>query len=285
MLGLTLEGGASRTLFSCGVMDVLIEEGIIADYVVGVSAGISFGVSYASMQKGRNLELARKYMPDKRYSGFRHLINPKNKSIYNLDFVFHQIPENLLPFDYEAFKNFPGKVIGVLTNVETGLPEYVKIPYNDRYCTVLRASCALPILFPIIKIGENKYMDGGISDSIPFKHTINCGCDKNIVILTRPEGYLKKNDYFTLYAARKYRKYEKFSESILRRADMYNKQLSDLEQLEKDGKVFVFRPSYAGTVRRTESDPRILEALYYNGVSEAKNRIEELKKYLYNKGE
>ncbi len=284
MLGLTLEGGASRTLFSCGVMDVLLEEGIIADYVVGVSAGISFGVSYASMQKGRNLELARKYMPDKRYSGLRHLINPKNKSIYNLDFVFHQIPENLLPFDYEAFKRFPGKVIGVLTNVETGLPEYVQIPHNDRECTVLRAGCALPILFPIIEINGKKYMDGGISDSIPYKYTISCGCDKNIVILTRHEGYIKKNDHSTVFAAKKYKRYEKFSEAILKRADMYNKQLYDLEQLEKEGKVFVFRPSSNDTIRRTESDPELLEALYYKGVREAENRLNELKTYLYNKG-
>lgn len=279
MLGLTLEGGASRSVYSCGILDVLLEESIIADCIVGVSAGISFGISYASGQHGRNLRLATEFMPDKRYMGVRHLLNRKNRSLYNLDFVFYEVPEKLLPFDYDAFAKYPGKVFGVLTDIETGEPEYVEIPRDDHQCTYLRASCALPILFPVFEINGHKYMDGGIVDSIPFRKAMDEGCDKNIIILTREAGYRKTTDRSTTIAARKFKKYEKFSEALLGRADMYNRKIAELEQLEREGKVFVFRPDNIQGIGRTESNPEVLKMLYDKGMNDARMRMTELKEY------
>ncbi len=280
MLGLILEGGASRTVYSCGVMDVLLEENIIADVVVGVSAGAAFGTSYVSGQHGRNLEVAMKYMPDKRYSGFRHLMNPKNRSIYNLDFVFYELPEHLVPFDYEAFENYKGKFYCVLTDINTGEAMYRELPRDDHKLMYVRASCALPLLFPVFEIEGKKVMDGGIVDSIPYKKAMEEGCDKNIVILTRETGYRKTTDRATAYAARKFRKYEKFSEKLLARADMYNTKVAELEQMEREGKVFIFRPDDTKGIGRTESSPEVLKMLYDKGVNDARSRMAELKEYL-----
>ncbi|MBQ7793556.1 MAG: patatin family protein [Clostridia bacterium] len=280
MLGLTLEGGASRSVYSCGVMDVLLEEDIMADVIVGVSAGAAFSLSYAARQHGRNREVALKYMPDKRYMGFKHLLNPKNRSIYNLDFVFYELPEKLLPFDYEAFEAYHGKIFGVLTDIETGEAVYRELPRDDHKCMYLRASCALPLLFPIFELDGRKYMDGGIVDSIPYKKAMEEGCDKNIVVLTREVGYKKTTDRSTAFAARRFRHYEEFSDKLLKRADMYNTKIAELEQLEKEGKVFIFRPDDTTGIARTESDPKVLEMLYNKGADDARRRMAELKEYL-----
>ena len=150
-LGLVFEGGASRSLFSCGVMDALLEEEIFADYVIGVSAGIAYGSSYISRQKGRNLELSTKYMHDKRYMGIKHLLNPKNRSYYSMEFAFRQIPEKLVPFDFDAFsENTKNKAaIAVVTNLETGKAEYKELSRDDwdYQIRLVWASCALPMLF------------------------------------------------------------------------------------------------------------------------------------------
>ncbi len=280
MLGLVLEGGGSRSVYTGGVLDVLLEENIIADVVVGVSAGAAFSTSYASGQHGRNLEVAMKYMHDKRYSGFKHLLNPKNRSIYNLDFVFHELPEHLVPFDYDAFEKFPGKVYCVLTDIETGEPIYKEIPRDDHELMYIRATCALPILFPIFHLDGKKVMDGGIVDSIPYKKAMEEGCDKNIVVLTRETGYRKTTDRATLYAAKKFKKYENFSKKLYERADMYNNMVAELEKLEKEGKIFILRPDDTSGIGRTESNPEVLKKLYDKGVNDARSRMAELKEYL-----
>lgn len=280
MLGITLEGGASRTVFSCGVLDVLLEEGIIADCFVGVSAGISFGVSYVSGQIGRNLRLATEFMPDKKYMSPRHMLNPKNRSIYNLDYVFYEVPEHLLPFDYDAFAKYPGKVFAVLSNIETGLAEYPQIPRDDHKFMYLRASCALPMLFPVITIDGKRYMDGGITDSIPYKKAADEGCDKNIIILTRSKGYRKHVERTDELAAHKFRKYPEFSRALLTRAERYNNTIDELAALEKEGKVFIFRPDNIDGVKRTESDPTVLKKLYEKGYDEGRKRLAELREYL-----
>ena len=130
--GIVFEGGASRGLFSCGVMDALLEEKIFADYVIGVSAGIAYGTTYVSGQIGRNLELSTKYMHDKRYMGFHHLLNPKKRSFYNMDFAFREIPEKLVPYDFEAFRQSPAKAVATLTNIHTGKPEYFVLPKENE---------------------------------------------------------------------------------------------------------------------------------------------------------
>lgn len=283
-LGLVLEGGASRTVFSCGVMDVLLEENIIADMVIGTSAGIAFGVSYASLQKGRNLRLAKEYMGDKRYMGMRHLLNRSNKSYYNMQFVYDDVPNIHLPFDWEAFEKFEGDVIGVCTNVKTGKAEYLPVSRTDRTLPVLRASCALPIMFPFININGTDYLDGGIADSIPYKYAFEQGCDKVIVILTRERGYVKETGKSVRLAEKLYKKYPALVKAMDERAENYNNQVKELRALERDGKAFVFEPVTTMGVKRTEGRPQKLLPLYQHGVSVAEDNVNALKSYLMQKG-
>ncbi|WP_330408928.1 patatin family protein [Roseburia inulinivorans] len=166
-LGMVFEGGASRTAFSCGVMDAFLEEELMPDYFIGVSAGIAFGVSYLSKQKGRNLKLLEEYMADKRYMGLKYLFDRKKKSYYNIGFVFDEVPNKLLPFDYETFAQYKGVVEACVTNIHTGKAEYLKVPQSVEMKDTLVASCSLPILFQPVKIGRHYYLDGGIADSIP----------------------------------------------------------------------------------------------------------------------
>lgn len=280
MLGLTLEGGGSRTVYSCGIMDVLLEEKIIADYLIGVSAGIAFGVSYCSGQIGRNLILASKYMNSKKYSGIKYLFYPKNRSYYNMDYVYDKVPNEELPFDFDAFADFKGEVIATVTNIKTGRAEYLPVPRDDRKFTYLRASCALTLMFPEIELNGEKYLDGGVADSIPYMQAINFGCDKNIIILTRPRDYIKKDEPAMKFAEKAYRKYPEFCKAMKTRAERYNRCISEIKQLKSEGKVFVFTPKSTFNVGRTEGDPVKLKRLYDHGYNHAKWALEDLKRYL-----
>ncbi len=277
-LGITMEGGASRTVFSCGVSDAFLEEGIMPDYFIGVSAGIAYGVSYLAGQKGRNLEIAKKYMSDKRYMGARHLL--KGRNFYNIPFAFGEVPNKLVPFDIDAFEAFPGKVVAGVTNLHTGEPEYIEVPRRDDKYEVLVASCALPILFQPVKIGNHYYLDGGLSDSVPYKQAIKEGCDKNIVILTRERGYVKKPERAGEISRKLYRKYPNIVEDLKNRPERYNACIEELMEKEKAGEVFVIAPEDTFGVGRTESHPEKLVQLYEEGYRQARKQMPELKKYL-----
>ena len=259
-LGITMEGGASRTVFSCGVADAFLEEGIMPDYFIGVSAGIAYGVSYLSKQKGRNLTIIQKYMNDKRYMGLRHLL--KNRNFYNIPFVFEEIPNKLEAFDFEAFEAFPGKVEACVTNIHTGKAEYLEVPRRDDKFEVLVASCALPILFQPVKVGKHYYLDGGVSDSVPYKRAIEQGCDKNIVILTRERDYVKKSERAGNVSMKLYKKYPHIAEDLKTRPQRYNACMQELLEQEKAGEVFVIAPETTYGISRTESNPDKLTKLY-----------------------
>lgn len=277
---IVFEGGASRSLFSCGVMDVLLENEIYSDYVIGASAGISMGVSYASRQYRRNYEITKKYMSDKRYMGAGHLLDRKNKSYYNLDFVFDEIPNGLVPFDYEAYEKFKARCIAVVTNVNTGEAEYLEVGADDKSFTALRASCALPILFPMIEINGERYLDGGIADSVPFEKALSDGCDKVIVVLTRARGYIKKTDAAVNLACKLYKKYPMLCEALKKRSENYNEQIKRLREAENAGKVFVIEPLSTMGVGRTEKRWEKLLPLYTHGEEMARLKLGALKKYL-----
>ena len=182
-LGMVFEGGANRTVFSCGVMDKFLEENIMPDYYIGVSAGMAYGLSYLSGQKGRNLELMEKYMADKRYMGMRHLLNRKEHAYYNTKFVFEEVPNELLPLDYDALARFPGEIEAAVTNIHTGKAEYMEVPRGKEMKDLLIATCSLPILFQPVKIGRHYYLDGGLADSVPYEHAMEMGCEKLVVVL------------------------------------------------------------------------------------------------------
>lgn len=279
-LGMVFEGGANRTFFSCGVMDVFLEEELLPDYFVGVSAGIAYGVSYLSGQRGRNLEVMEKYMPDKRYMGIQHLFNRSERAYFNTKFVFEQVPNELLPFDYDAFLRFPGKVEATVTNIHTGKAEYIEVPRGKEMRDTLVASCSLPVLFQPVKIGKHYYLDGGVSDSIPYEHAIEEGCDKVIVVLTRERGYVKETEKSVKITSSLYKKYPKIVEDMNQRAERYNASMERLLGLEKEGKVFVIAPVTTYGTGRTDTDIVKLRRLYDEGFSIAKDQMKALRDYL-----
>lgn len=278
--GLIVEGGANRVYFAVGAMDVLMENNIKADYITGSSAGIANAANYASGQIGRGLEIALNHVPSKKYLGFRHFVNPKNRSLYNIDYVFRELPETVVPYDYDAFERFEGELEAAVTNVATGKPEYLKVTSMDKNWTVLLASCSLPIMFPSVKIDGKTYLDGGITDSIPYMHAIEKGCDKIIVILSRERSYVKKPGGGTKAACFLYRKYPEFVNALENRYIMYNEQRKKLFELEAEGKAIIIEPESTEGWKRTENRREVLQQMYDKGVDAAKNKLGEIKEYL-----
>lgn len=280
-LGIVMEGGASRTIFSCGVTDVFMDENIYPDYLIGVSAGIAYGVSYASKQRGRNADFTQKYMGKKIYKGMHHFLNPKKRCFYNLTFAFDEVPNRLVPYDYEALANYPGRVVSTVTNIETGEAEYFDIPPYERLWETTIASCSLPVLFPPVKLGEHYYLDGGLSDPVPYKQAIKEGCDKVIVILTRELDYIKtERDRGSAIVNMVYRKYPKIVDRMRRRMADYNRLKEELLSEEKKGTVFLIAPRDTYGVSLTEGDWNLLEKLYQEGIDVAHEQMDALKDYL-----
>lgn len=279
-LGLVLEGGASRTYFSIGVMDALLEENIMANYVIGTSAGIANGISYISKQKGRCLELGMKYLPDKRYMGMKHFFKRDNKSYYNIKFVFDDIPNIYLPFDYETAKNYDGEAFAVVTNIETGEAEYMPITYDDKSWRLIVATCALPIMFKPVDLNGKLYLDGGIADPIPIKKAYDDGCDKIIAIVTREREYIKKEEVGIGISAFAYRKYPNLVKALKKRTKLYNESHKLLQTYEKEGKAFLILPDETSSWKRTESNPEKIKEMYDAGYKKAKERMSDLKKYI-----
>ncbi len=279
-LGLVIEGGASRAYFSTGVMDFLLEKKIYADYVIGVSAGIANGVSYVSRQIGRNIDIGENYVHDKRYMGLKYLMDPKNRSFYNLKFVFGGGVEEFVPFDYDAYYSSGGKTVAVVTNIETGKPEYLDISHYKGDWKPLIASCSLPILFKPEDIDGRLYMDGGISDPIPIDRAIEEGCDRIIVITTRERSYKKTKETGVGVSSLAYRHYPKFVGLLKSRVDTYNKAHQKALEYEKQGRIFLIAPEDTKGWGRTESDPYKIRAMHNTGHSTAEKLYESLEKYL-----
>ena len=282
-LGLVREGGAHRTIFSCGVMDALLDAQIYADYVIGTSAGITYGVSYVSRQKGRNRDMLGNFVQHPKFMGMRHLLNPFNRSFYNLKFVFDTIPNKLLPFDYDTYNQFQGQVLATVTNIETGCAEYLPVPGDDPTWKVLQATCALPIMFKPIVIDGVRYADGGIADSIPFAKALEDGCDKVIVVLTRERSYRKTEEKAQQYVVRRnQRKYPEYAELLRTRHERYNESIEEIAGLEAAGKLYVIAPEDTLGVERTEKDTDKLLALYAQGYAIAMQQRPALEEYIAN---
>ncbi len=280
--GIVFEGGAYRTLFSCGVMDAFIEKDIYPDYVIGTSAGAAYTTSYLSKQKGRMLDVILKYGHDKRYFGINNMVDAKNRCIYNLKFSYETIPNELIPFDYDAFKAWGGEFYAVCTNVETGKAEYFPYTGDDRTNTVLKATCALPMLFPYIYIDGVPYLDGGLSDSIPFEKALADGCDRLVVVLTREQGYKKTTSSSAKIMAKAYVKYPELSKDLLKRAGRYNRCIRRLEKMEKEGKLIVIRPTSTKGFSRLEHNQQKILNLYADGYNKGLEISDKVKDYFRN---
>ena len=277
MNGLVLEGGTFRPVFSCGVMDALLSEDIMMPYCIGVSAGVSVGVSYISRQKGRNLEILQKYRNDKRYMGRSNY--RKCRSLFGLDFVFGEIPDHLVPFDMDTFKKYEGTCLVGVTNAATGEAQYMDAMEMDEHYTMLRATCAMPLFFPAIEWKGEKYYDGGIADPIPVVKAFADGCDRLLVILTQPKGFVKRLGKYDKLGARVLaRKYPSVREAILSRPERYNKIVRRCEQWEKEGKVMILRPNYL--LNSFESNVQKLETAYWHGYRMTKEKMKRMKKFL-----
>lgn len=277
MAGIILEGGTFRPIFSAGIMDALLEEGIMFPYCIGVSAGISFGFSYLSKQKGRNLEVILKCRNDKRYIGTRNLI--KCRSLFGLDFVYDEVPNRLYPFDWDTFFQYQGKALVGVTNARTGEAEYLDAMETDRKCTILQATCAMPLFFPAINWRDNLYYDGGLTDSIPVRKAIADGNEKNLIILTRPKGYERTLGRDSRLAMRVLRnKYPAMVEVIRNRPNRYNETVAFCEELEREGKAVILRPEFP--VESMEKDLGALERNYQHGYDLAMKQMDGIRKLL-----
>ena len=277
MPALILEGGTFRPIFSCGVMDALLDHGVMFDYVSGVSAGITDAVSYLSRQRGRNLEIMHRFRHDKRYLGARNL--PRDHSIFGVDFVFDTIPNELLPFDWDAFRAYQGRMLVGVTNAETGKAEYLDGMQLDKASTMLRASCSIPIYFPPVQIGDKTYYDGGIADPIPIVKSLHDGNKKHLIVLTQPKTYRKQQTRGTLLAARAMRrKYPKLYETMLSRPKRYNETVCLCHQLadRQPENTVLLQPS--APLESFEKDIKKLEHGYEMGYNMACARMDDIKR-------
>lgn len=275
MPGLILEGGTFRPVFSCGVMDALLEEDIMFPYCIGVSAGISDAISYVSRQHGRNLAITKRFRNDKRYISARNLRT--DGSIFGMDFIFDDIPNKFIPFDYDTFYAYPGTFLVGVTNARTGEAQYIDGKTMDHTFRALRATCAMPLVIPAVRMKGGYYYDGGVADPIPVRKSIADGNEKNLIILTRPEGYRKKAERRSIVAAKALRrKYPKLADTLLRRHILYNETVAFCEQLEREGKAVILRPDHP--VESLEKDVAVLEATYRHGHALAKKRMDEIRR-------
>lgn len=277
--GLLLEGGAMRGLYTAGVLDVMMQHDIAVDEIVGVSAGALFGMNYKSKQMGRVLRYNKKYAHNKNYMGAYSLLTTGD--IMNKDFCFDKLVHELDPVDFETYRNSLEHFYAVVTNIETGKAEYIKIDdfRNPNQLEALRASGSMPFVSRPVPIRGNLYLDGGIADSIPIDKIMSLGCDKIIVVLTRVADY-RKSPSNTLVPKLFYHKYPQLVEAINHRYAMYNHELNQIEALEQKGKIFVFRPSRLVNIKRTEKDPEKIQEMYDLGQSDAKNALSDLMAYL-----
>ena len=277
-IGLVLEGGGMRGLFSAGVLDALLElKELSVNGIVGVSSGALFGVNYVSKQKERAVRYNKKYADDKRYMGLHSWITTGNA--VNKDFAFYELPCKLDVFDNETFKKAKTDFYVVMTNVESGKPEYVLIEDAFAQMEYLRATSALPFASKIIEINGKKYLDGGISDSIPIDFCESLGYDKIIAVLTRPEGTYKEDKLGFLYKL-VYRKYPNLVNSLLNMATDYEKVLAKIKDLENKGKIFVVRPPEVLKIGRLEKNRDKIQKVYDTGLNTGLKELDNIVKYL-----
>jgi len=277
-VGLVLEGGGMRALFTAGVLDALLDiKELDIDGIVGVSAGALFGVNYVSGQKERAIRYNKKYARDKRYMGFYSWITTGNA--VNEEFAFYEIPFKLDVFDQEKFKQSKIDFYVVMTNVESGKPEYVLIKDVFKQMEYLRATSALPFASKIIEINGKKYLDGGISDSIPIDYCEGLGYDKIILVLTRPKNTHKEDKLNFLYKL-VYRKYPNLVERLINMGKDYEVVLKKIEDLENKKKIFVIRPPKVLKIGRLEKNEDKIQNVYDIGLNTGIKEKENLLKYL-----
>ena len=270
--GLIMEGGAMRGMFTAGVLDVLMENGLVTDGAIGVSAGAVFGCNYKSHQIGRVIRYNTEYCNDKRYASFKNLV--KTGNLYSEQFCYHEVPEKLDPFNEAAFADSPMDFFVVCTDVKTGEPIYHKCRKGDAEdVRWMEASASMPLAAKIVKIGHYGLLDGGVADSIPVRFFESIGYKRNLIILTQPKGYTKKKNKFLPAIRARYFRYPAFVEAVADRHERYNETLSYISMLEQAGQDYVIRPPIPleiGAMRR----------VYETGRAVAQIQVEKIRDFL-----
>ena len=277
--GLIMEGGAMRGMFTAGVLDVLMENGLVTDGAIGVSAGAVFGCNYKSHQIGRVIRYNTEYCNEKRYASFKNLV--KTGNLYSEQFCYHEVPEKLDPFNEAAFAASPMDFFVVCTDVKTGEPIYHKCRKGDAEDVLwMEASASMPLAAKIVKIGHYGLLDGGVADSIPVRFFESIGYKRNLIILTQPKGYIKKKNKFLPAIRAKYFRYPAFVEAVADRHERYNETLSYISMLEQAGKDYVIRPPIPLEIGAMERDPAQLRRVYETGRAVAQIQVEKIRDFL-----
>lgn len=274
--GLVLEGGGNRAIYTSGVLDAFIEEGIEFSYVVGVSAGSCNGTSFIAKNKRRQHDIVIDYTNDKRYMGVGNMLNGDN--YLNTDWIFGELAYDILPLNHDNFENANTTLCVVATNAETGKAEYF-YPTNFREaCPELQASCSMPGVTKGVEIGGTLYFDGGIVDSIPLQKAIDDGCKKTVVILTQHKGYAKTP--MPHHTTKAFKKYPKIGEALAKRHIMYNAQLDLVREMEEKGLAYVIQPSVPLGVTSLEKSAAKLEGIYQLGYTQGKAHAQKVKEFI-----
>ena len=274
-----MEGGAMRGMFTAGVLDVLMENGLVTDGAIGVSAGAVFGCNYKSHQIGRVIRYNTEYCNDKRYASFKNLV--KTGNLYSEQFCYHEVPEKLDPFNEAAFAASPMDFFVVCTDVKTGEPIYHKCRKGDAEDVLwMEASASMPLAAKIVKIGHYGLLDGGVADSIPVRFFESIGYKRNLIILTQPKGYIKKKNKFLPAIRAKYFRYPAFVEAVADRHERYNETLSYISMLEQAGQDYVIRPPIPLEIGAMERDPAQLRRVYETGRAVAQIQVEKIRDFL-----
>lgn len=277
-IGLVLEGGGMRGIYTAGVLDCFLDYGIDVDEIIGVSAGAIHACSYVSKQKFRARDIVLDFINDKRYCSVRSLITTGD--LFGVEFAYYEIPEVYYPFDYDTYNASTTKVYATVTNVGTGEAEYHLL--NDLVSELdsLRASASLPFVSRLVEIGGKKYLDGGISDSVPLKRIEDDGCNKNIVVLTQPADYRKSPNKIAGLGKILYRQFPKVYELLKNRHNVYNDEITYINEQQAKGNVLVIQPHTSLNVGRIEKNVDKLSVVYDLGYEMAKERIEEIKEFI-----
>ena len=273
--GLVLEGGAFRGLFTSGIIDVMMAHDVWPDGFIGVSAGAAFGCNYKSRQAGRAIRYNKAYAHDPRYSGIRSLLTTGD--YFNAQFAYHTMPRQLDVFDNEAFNANPMQFYAVCTDVETGKAVYKHLEQaSDTTYDWIRASASMPLVSRVIDLEGHKLLDGGVADSIPLAYFESIGYDRNVVILTQPEGYLKEHNKLMPLLRLLLRKYPKMIEALDQRHLMYNRQLDYVSEAEREGRCLVIRPKEHLPIGHISHNPDEMQRVYDMGCEEGERRIADI---------
>ncbi|OUB23755.1 patatin family protein [Bacillus thuringiensis serovar yunnanensis] len=277
--GLVLEGGGMRGVYTGGILEYFMEQDLYFPYVIGVSAGACHAVSYLSRQRNRNRKVTIDYASHPKYLSYKNLW--KKRQLFDMDFIFHEIPEKHVPFDFDTYFNSQERFLVGTTDCETGKPVYFeKEGTNEDAMNLLQATSSLPFIAPVVNYHGKKLLDGAISDPIPVRKAQADGYQKSVVILTRNHGYAEKKSKFSWIAARVYKKYPHLVNTMLTHYEIYNKTLQYIEKEEQAGNIYVIRPEVPLQVGIIEKDCKKLQILYEQGYKEAAKKFTDLQAFL-----